>query len=99
MKRTLSTWHVHHAHTAPDLPAAQTVDIGDRSKGPHWRWDLFPAGPAYFSFHLSAVYLAEAGLPAAGTAPSSAADYIERAVVWTRTQRVHDRVDMTALAD
>ena len=95
MKRTLSTWHVHHAHTAPDLPAAQTVDyIGDRSKGPYWRWGslpgqtrlllLEPVRGAYFGRRNSS---------------SSAAGYIERAVVWTRTQRVHDRVDMAALAD
>lgn len=70
MKRTLSTWHVHHPHTAPDLPTAQTVDyIGDQSKGPIGAGDPFPAGPVYFSFDLSAVYLTEAGLPAAGTFP------------------------------
>jgi hypothetical protein len=52
------------------MPAAQTVDyIGDRSQGPIGAGDLVPAGPAYFFFHLSAVHLTEAGVPAAGTSP------------------------------
>ena len=100
MKRTLSTWHVHHAHTAPDLPAAQTVDyIGDRSKGPYWRWGSLPGRTRLLLLQPVCCRPYRGAYFGRRNSSSSAAGYIERAVVWTRTQRVHDRVDMTALAD